>query len=197
MVTLCMDTSHKYLTLAIIKDHQLLDFHHELCFKKQSEGIFIELDALMKKNGLEPKDIDSVCVAVGPGSYTGIRISMTIAKTLCSLKNIPLYKISTLALYANNQPNTMVLLDARSKRAYCGIYNYSNILKDDFVEALDTIDFKDSYQLVGDLSLIGKEDFYYNHAESFLNTIDSWRKVENIDLLVPSYLKEQKEYMNV
>lgn len=193
MLILAIDTSHKYLSLALIRDNELIDSVHELCFKKQSEKIFVEMKKMFDRQKLSPNTIDAVCIAVGPGSYTGIRIGMTIAKVLCSMKEIPLYTISTLCLYANNNPKSLVILDARSKRAYLGKYDYSIALVADTVLEIDKIVF-DDFNLIGDLSLIDKEDFYYNTPQAFLNTIESWNLVENVDLLTPTYLKETKEY---
>ena len=195
MVTLCIDTCHKFLTLAIIKDGELFDAYNHECPKKQSETVFIELKKLFNKHHLSVDDIEKVCVTNGPGSYTGIRIGLTIAKTLCSFKNIPLYTISSLCLYANNEANTMVLLDARSKRAYCGIYDLSDALISDTVKPLIDIN-TDGYNLVGDLSLIGKSDFYYFTPSAFVDTQKAWIKVDNIDTVVPVYLKETSEYFN-
>ena len=60
-------------------------------FKKQSETIFVELNRLLKETNLDYKDIDRVIITKGPGSYTGIRIAMTIAKVLCSQMHKELY----------------------------------------------------------------------------------------------------------
>lgn len=194
MLTLCMDTSHKYLALAIIKDNILLGSYNELCFKKQSENIFVELDNLFNKLNINIKDIDSICISKGPGSYTGVRIAMSIAKTMCSLKDIPLYTISTLRLYANNKPNTLVILDARSNRAYNAIYDNNKVIIEDNVNELSNINI-DNYNLIGDLSLFNKEDYYLNIGECFLNTKEYWYKEDKVDYVTPTYLKDNNEYL--
>ena len=55
------------------------------------------------------------------------------------------------------------------------------------------IDTKD-YNVVGDGSVVGKDDVYPDIAEAFLKTKDSWEKVENIAFLIPEYLKESEKY---
>lgn len=194
MITLCMDTSHKYLAIGIIRDDCLIASYNELCFKKQSENIFIVLKQLFNEHNLEPMMIDEICITQGPGSYTGIRIAMTIAKTICSLKKIPLYTISTLRLYANNETNTLVLLDARSKRAYYGIYDVNEVVVDDTVGYIADINTA-GYTLVGDLSLIGLDDFYCDIPLAFLNTRQYWQVVDDVDYLSPTYLKNNQEYL--
>ena len=195
MITLCLDTSHKYLSIILIKDNKILDSYSELCFKKQSEYIFVKLNQLFDNNKLVPKDISAICISKGPGSYTGVRIAMTIAKTICSLTDIKLYTISTLRLYANNLSNTLVLMDARSKRAYYAVYDVSKCIIEDRVDYIDNIEFND-YNVVGDKSLIGEVDNYYNIGECFLNTIDYWLLEDDVDYVTPMYLKDNSDYLN-
>ena len=78
----------------------------------------MELNRLLKETNLDYKDIDRVIITKGPGSYTGIRIAMTIAKVLCSQMHKELYTISTMQLYAGIEKQANVILDARSQRAY-------------------------------------------------------------------------------
>ena len=95
MLTLCIDTSFRYLGLALIKDDAIIASYQKDCLKKLSETIFVILDDMFKTNNISPQEIDAICIAGGPGSYTGIRIAMTIAKTLAQVSDIALYTIST------------------------------------------------------------------------------------------------------
>lgn len=193
MLTLCIDTAYKYLTCALVSDDKIIGSYCEECFKKQSEEVFAALDIVFKKANVERKDIDSICISKGPGSYTGVRIAMTIAKTIGELFNIDVYTISTLRLYASNAPKTMVLMDARANRAYAGIYDKDSTIQKDCALEISAIDIKD-YNLVGDLSLIGKDDTVVDIPEAFLKTKSYWEKVETIAYLVPEYLKESDSY---
>ncbi len=194
MLTLCLDTAHKYLSVCLIENNQILAFYNELCPKKQSENVFKAISEVFLEAGKTPHDLKSIVVSEGPGSYTGVRIAMTIAKTLGSLGKLEVKTISTLKLYANNKENTLVILDARSKRAYYGAYNNGTELIKDNVDLIENIRF-DSFDVVGDLSLLGKEDKYYNIAHCFLNTINDAKIVEDVDYMVPVYLKSNEEYL--
>ncbi|MDO5331600.1 MAG: tRNA (adenosine(37)-N6)-threonylcarbamoyltransferase complex dimerization subunit type 1 TsaB, partial [Bacillota bacterium] len=143
---------------------------------------------------IEKNAIDSICISEGPGSYTGTRIAMTLAKTMGETLPCDVYTISTLRLYAANNPNTMVIMNARADRAYVGIFNNNDIIEDDYVSLVNEIDAKD-YNVVGDGNLIGKADIYPNIAEAFLKTKPVWKKVEKIAFLVPKYLKESESYL--
>lgn len=194
MLTLCIDTAYKYLTCALIKDNEILSSVSYECFKKQSEELFIALNNVFDTAKIERKDIDSICITEGPGSYTGTRIAMTLAKTMGETLPCDVYTISTLRLYAAGNSNTMVIMNARADRAYVGIYNNNEIIEDDKVYEVNEIDCKE-YNVVGDGALIGKQDFYPNIPEAFLKTKEHWKKVEKIAFLVPKYLKESESYL--
>jgi len=192
MVSLCIDTSYRFLAVCLINDREIVYRYCEECFKHQSEETFTVLQK-MKESGVDIDSIDSICISIGPGSYTGVRIALTIAKTICSLKNLDLYVISTLKLYANNRENTLVLMDARAQRVYMGIYDNENVLCEDCIKNVSEVELND-YNLVGDLSLFEKENKYYDICDCFLNTINLWQKVEDVDSLAPTYLKQSEDY---
>lgn len=196
MITLCMDTSQQFLVVVLIKDNQILAQSSTTCFKKQSETIFPELIRLCDSVDIQPEDIDEIVITKGPGSYTGVRIAMTIAKVFCSMKKIPCYTLGTLQLYSGNYEDCFVLLDARSKRAYFANYNCGNLIGEIGVYPLDEIHQKlDQRQVFGDTSLIGENDNYPDLAKAFLDLKDHWELVENIHCLVPEYLKNAEEYL--
>lgn len=194
MLTLCIDTAYKYLTCALIKDDKIIASYCEECFKRQSEEVFLALDKIFKEANINKLDIDSICISKGPGSYTGTRIAMSIAKVISEVKHIDLYTISTLRLYASDKQNCMVLMNARADRAYVGVYDKDNQVLKDCVMFVSDIDPKD-YEIIGDGSLLGKDDNFPDISDSFLKTKYMWEKVDNIAYLVPEYLKESESYL--
>ena len=199
MITLCMDTSSKFLVLALIQEDELIGKRCLSSWKRQSEMIFPQLTELLAECGLTPKAIDQVVVTKGPGSYTGVRIAMTVAKVLCSTANLPLYALPTLELIGAGKTKAAVLLDARSQRAFFGIIENGRLSGKEEVlplsEIQGRIDNADGLELVGDCSLLGLEDCYPDLAQAFLTTRSQWQKVENVHLLVPEYLKSADDYL--
>ena len=193
MLTLCVDTSYKYLCVCLIKDNELVCAKEYECFKHQSEDLFVVLNELAQQHP-EIREIDSVCFTIGPGSYTGLRIAMTLAKVIASIRSLDVYSVSTLRLYADDQKNTMVLMNARGNRAYVGIYDQETILLNDCVKELKDIS-AEGYNVVGDGSLLGLEDRMPCVAEAFLHTKAYWKKEEDVDHLVPMYFKESENYL--
>lgn len=195
MLSLCMDSAYKNLILGLYQDNQLIDGIAKEAFKKQSETIFVELNALLERNHCTYKDIDTVIITDGPGSYTGVRIAMTIAKVLCTQMHKDLYCISTMQLYAGNAEHANVLLDARSKRAYTAHLENGKIQGDTMILPLDEIpDFiqKHPGKVYGDGQLIGVEPEKADYLQNFISVPK--RKIENIHALVPQYLKESSAY---
>lgn len=193
MSSLFIDTAYKFLTVIVEEDGKILASYSEECFKRQSEQLFVVLEKLFKENNLDKDLIDSIYLTKGPGSYTGVRIAMTLAKVLAQTKKLKLYTISTLRLYAGGKANTMVIMDARAKRAYVGIYDKDQcILKDQVLEN-EKIEAKE-YNVLLDGALIGLENVNPDINECFLNTKEYFEEVKDINYLVPMYLKESNEY---
>lgn len=193
MLTLCLDTSHKYLVIGLIKDDVIISNLMQESWKRQSETILPEIDKALKTLELSPKNIDQIVITAGPGSFTGVRIAMTIAKLLGSLTAIGIFTISTLQLYAGDQ-DALVVLDARGGRAYCG--RYTNYIGDEMILKLDDIQklINEDTLIIGDGKLIDYEDYYPDIVNNFLICKPYWLKVDNIDLLKPIYFKETSEY---
>ena len=193
MLTLCIDTAYKYLTCALIRDDQILAAYSQECFKRQSEQIFMAIKNVFDEAGIGKSEIDSICITEGPGSYTGVRIAMTIAKVIGQLKPCDVYTISSLRLYAAGRSNCMAVMDARADRVYVGIYDGNETVMEDCALPITEIDAKD-YLVVGDGALLGKENDYGDIPQAFLSTRQLWKKIDEIAYLTPKYLKESESY---
>ena len=196
MLTLCMETSHKYLVLALIKDDEIIASFQEICFKKQSEFINVKIDELCKSVSVAPFDINQICITKGPGSYTGVRIAMSVAKVICSMRKIDCYTISTFQLYSAMLSDCVCVLDARSNRIYYGLVDKGILIK----QGVDSIDIVKNELLahsnyVGECGIIGKEEKEMDLCKGFLVLKNKWEIVDNIHSLQPTYLKDSVEYL--
>lgn len=196
MNILCMDTSYKFLTLGIMKDGAVCAGVQKECWKRQSEEIFPELEKLLAEAGLTTEDINAVVITEGPGSYTGVRIAMTVAKVFCALGNVPLYTIGTLRLYAGNDSLCRVLLDARGGRAYTAVFDHGTEVEAAHISTCDELAQADGPEcVIGEGHLIGKEDVWPDLVQRFADCSEAWKKAENIHLVVPEYLKANDAYL--
>lgn len=92
--------------------------------KKHSDDILIELDGLLLKAKLAVGDIDNICVCIGPGSFTGIRVAISVVKGLAIGTGAKVYVCSNLDAFKNEEnKNSIFVLNGFSEFVYARIYN--------------------------------------------------------------------------
>lgn len=194
MISLFLDTSTKYLCVGIAKDNEIIYKFQQEAIKKQSELTIPFLQQALKENNLSLNDVEEVNVTIGPGSFTGIRIGMCIAKVLASLNNIPLKAISSLNAYAS-LGKKIVILDAKAKRVYLGIYNNNQKVIDETVVEIERLkellNVYNDYDVVLDSHLIGLESEEIDVIENMNRISKNIIPETNVDGLVPIYLKDR------
>ncbi len=196
MITLGLDTSFHFLSLVLMKDNNVIASLQKEALKQQSETILDELDKLFKSVDLKPSDLNQIVLTKGPGSYTGLRIAMSIAKIIGSISNVQVFTISSLQLLAGLEENVSILIDARAERVYFARYSKGLAFVEDGIytlnEAKDFIQEKDV--IYGHLNLLGKDDSWPNYINHYLELKDFWEKIDDLDHLSPSYFKEHDAY---
>lgn len=97
---------------------------------QHSTQLMPAIEQVMKSSGWLPQNVDCIAVAKGPGSYTGVRIGATIAKTLAWTLNKPLVPVSSLKVLAANGilsgMKIIPIIDARRRNLYTGIYEWKD-----------------------------------------------------------------------
>lgn len=126
MKIIAFDTSNQPLSVAIFEDGELVDQRNTNQAKNHSTQLLPFMDELLKSAGWQPQDLNQVIVSQGPGSYTGLRIAVTTAKTLAFTLGLSLVGVSSLALLAANVTDTeaviVPIMDARNDNMYVGTY---------------------------------------------------------------------------
>ena len=145
MKTLYLDTSSSFLYTAIKEDDEIVAEIKEKLDNNLSKYALSRIEGMFKIKNISYDEIDKIIVVNGPGSFTGIRIGLTIAKTLAWAKKIPIVPISSLeamALSADSTHNYVVpAIDARRNYLYASIYDNQNkqfIMNEKYV-SLDTL----------------------------------------------------------
>lgn len=129
MKVLAIDTSNHPMSVALVEDDQLLATTTLNMVRNHSIYLLPTINRLFELVKWQPTDIDRVVVAQGPGSYTGIRIAVTTAKTLADTLKIELVGVSSLAVVARNVvPTTAQVIvpffDARRGNVFAGAYQW-------------------------------------------------------------------------
>ena len=199
MRILYIDTTTSNLYTAIYEDNKILDYISSSFGKDLSKVALDKIKNMLDGLNLTPKDIDKIIVVNGPGSFTGIRIGVTLAKTLAYTLNKEITTISSLQAMAlsikNNSEFVVPIIDARRGFVYAAIYDKDGnpILKDQYI-SFNSLKLACD-DLIGDYSFIGNSiNFdldYEEYAPDFLKIIEKYKDKENINphLVNPIYLK--------
>ena len=146
-----IDTSTEICSVAIARDGKLL------ALKENDEGLNhsvllgVYVDELLKENGIRAKELDAVAVSMGPGSCTGLRIGVSLAKGICFGTGKPLIAISTLKALAISVARNVdeealfcPMIDARRMEVYSAIFNRNGeMIRDVRAEIIDPSSFSD------------------------------------------------------
>ena len=131
MISLFIDTSLEDVSIALVKDDKKLSLIHENIPGKHSIYVTKYIDDILKENNLSPESVDEIIVVNGPGSFTGIRIGVTIAKMFAYLENIRIVTITSLKARVIGEKSNYLLttIDAKHENYYVGLYdeNYNTI----------------------------------------------------------------------
>jgi tRNA threonylcarbamoyladenosine biosynthesis protein TsaB len=217
MTILAIDTSNYTLGVALIDDNKVIGEYITNIKVNHSIRAMPAVQNLMKDCGITPKQLSKIVVAKGPGSYTGVRIGVTIAKTLAWSLNIPLVGISSLEILAASTGRyfngyVSPLFDARRGQVYTGLYQYKNndlitvipdlnILTTDWVAGLKSLELPilfvgndvDIHRTSIEDSLGGQAIFAnmteHNPRPAELALLGKDRQAEEVHSFVPNYIR--------
>ena len=162
MITLLLDSSNTLLVVGLAKDNKVIDKTIYKAWQKQSEFMILEIEKILKRNNIDPKSVGEIVVSKGPGSYTGVRIALTIAKIYGYALNIPVFGVSSLQMLMEKNKPSICLMNARSARSYIGVYNDNEILMNDQVltneEVKKYIEEHPDYEVMGEVSYLNLKE---------------------------------------
>lgn len=217
MKILAIDSSTNVMGVAVTEDGRVLAEYLTQLKMNHSVRLMPAIQQVMEEVGMAPKDLDRIAVSKGPGSYTGVRIGVSIAKTLAWTLNKELVGVSTLACLAQNGSQFTGLLapffDARRDRVYTGLYKkqgdkLESIEQDQiapvepWLEKLaargepilfmgqDVLDFKDRISdKLGPLASFATAPLNVPRPSELAMLAESLPPVESIHHFVPEYLQ--------
>ena len=194
MFTILLDSSNTSLTVGIAKDDVLLEEISYEAWQSQSEHMIPELNKLLDKYGVDIKDIKEVVVAIGPGSYTGVRIAITIAKTIATALDVKVYTVSSLRCQKDGKNPSICVINARSGRSYFGVFKDREIIFDDCImtndKVLEYIDSHPDYVVCGNATYLGREGKLVSLAKQLLEIKKFITPVDNPLAIKPVYMKD-------
>lgn len=217
MNVLAIDTSNQVLGVAVMKNDNIAGKIMLNIKRNHSIQLMPAIHRLMEETGLTPEQLDKIIVAKGPGSYTGVRIGLSTAKTMAWTLNIPVIGVSSLELLAWNAAvsNTEIcpFFDARRGLIYTGLYQWDqkdevvnvrqeeNLLLKDWLSELKkrnrsiiflSPDLKEHQKVItetlGELAVYPPSSFQLPDP-SLLFAAGKNKSEQNLHQLIPNYLR--------
>lgn len=136
---LCIETSTEVCSVALAGDGKIVDVLEDRSGQNHAKMLTQFTDELIKRNQWTYKELDAVAVSEGPGSYTGLRIGVSVAKGICYAASLPLLAVSPLNAMASVVAKKMKeqgtasetdlfcpMIDARRMEVYTALFNLDN-----------------------------------------------------------------------
>ena len=184
---LFVDSATATLVVAIVIDGEIKYKYNKRVDKDMSSNLMPVVEEAFQVSGIKPNELDKIFAVNGPGSFTGIRVGLTVAKTMAWALKIPVVPISSLEVIAStgNDTNNIALIDARRGYVYAGAYD----------QDLNNT-FEDTHALFSDLNISGTY-ISYDNFEGLKPDIDILKVIKkhendegvNPHSLNPKYLK--------
>ncbi|HZK20314.1 MAG TPA: tRNA (adenosine(37)-N6)-threonylcarbamoyltransferase complex dimerization subunit type 1 TsaB [Treponemataceae bacterium] len=142
MKALAIDSAASCISFAAVNEKKSVVLSLDIGMH-QSENLVPGIQKVMQKVALSPKDLDFICLDLGPGSFTGLRLAFSALKAFQVSFNIPLYAIPTLEAYAYPwsffQGAVLSVLDAKKQRFYAQVFRNGQSCTDMYDADAETI----------------------------------------------------------
>lgn len=198
MISLFIDTSLVNVSISIVKDNKVLSLIQRDIPNMHSVYATKFVKDVLDEAGIDANEVDNIMVVNGPGSFTGVRIGVTIAKTYGYLVKkyvTPVSSLKSLAISSNYNGIVMSLIPANKSNYYASIYdsNYNLLEKEAFMDKDKVLELCNKYNpyIVGiDTSIIGKYKINKQNID-VLKVVEYYLDKEKVNYhsLVPNYLK--------
>jgi len=113
MLTLAFDTATAVATSALVDGQEVLGER-----VSRAQTLLEDVDALLRQAGSHPSELDRLAVGIGPGSFTGVRIGLAVARGLALSLDLPGSGVSTLAALAAGTPGALPVVDAKRREVF-------------------------------------------------------------------------------
>lgn len=186
MITLFLDTSTTKLIVGLYKEFDCIFESIDDSANDLSSKVLPQIDYALKNTDLLLDDIDRIIVVNGPGSFTGVRVGVTIAKTLAWTKNIDILTISSLELLATtvtDKKYVVSLIDARRDCFYAGMYLNGNcVIEDQYISREDLMNKIKDISELDDIAFVSYDE---------INNLEITRPNILIEKILKKYSKKK------
>lgn len=135
-MVICIETATNLCSVALISSGGVISLKESNDLKSHASMLTVFIDEVLKENGIRANDLEAIAVGKGPGSYTGLRIGVSVAKGIAYAASIPLVSVgTTLSMFwgmagrieeiTQDRENTLFcpMIDARRMEVYNAVYD--------------------------------------------------------------------------
>ena len=191
-----IDTSTPYLYTALYNNGKIINERTKYLAKDLSRYTLDEVSKMFNEVNIKPIDIKKIIVVNGPGSFTGIRIGITLAKLMAFCFNIPISTISSLEAMKesiNSEKLIVPIINARHNSCYAAIYNNDTVIQEGMYMSLDRL----KLILIGlnkEYIFVSNDEFDFDtitYNPDYKRIIEKYKNKEEISphLVNPNYMK--------
>lgn len=193
-----IDTSSSILVSGLIKDGILIGEIKETLGKDLSTNTLYLIEEMFNECSIDVNDVDKIVVVNGPGSFTGIRIGITIAKTYAWALEKKITTISSLeamSVSTKEEKYKVPYIDARRGYVFAGIYNNNNevVLENQYIKFEDLQEIvknlNSPYTFISNDKLIEEQTEYKPDILEIVN-YSKFKEEINPHAVNPIYLKK-------
>lgn len=195
-LSLVIDTSREFILLGLIKDDEY-NFKQIDVGREISKYLLDEVILFLGENSCDKNDLTAIYCGRGPGAFTGIRLALSIAKTMSYALKIDLYSFSSILFYNLfiDLPKVISIDDARSYKYYYGMLNketmetFEDVNDDPFV--VEYCDLRDDYTVISTKEFVNIKTKILSSFEYFdIETFKKLCTLENHSTFKPKYIKK-------
>ena len=172
MISLFLDTCSQIIKLGVLSENKLVDYIEFTNDNKLSEKLLPEIKQILDKNKYNINEINRIYISVGPGSFTGIRIGVTVAKVIAWALNIDIIPISSLevmASYDTDKKYVCSFMDARRGFVFAAVYDkeLNTYIEDKYI-LFDNL-LEEMKDIKDDTLFVSNDDNYISCVEPKIN----------------------------
>lgn len=193
MICLFLDTSSDNLVVTLLKDGNIIFEKNIRSLRDHSTYLVSTIDEAFKSNNIEPKELDKIFVGVGPGSFTGTRIAITVAKTLAYSFNIDLVPVSSIEEFiydVQGYDYYVPVLEEKKDMLYFSIFDKDKkrLIEDTYASKEEFLDYLKKYN--GKIVIISDSIYDgYNTVTKNINVCEMLKHIKNRTPINPHNLK--------
>ena len=197
MMSLFIDTSNFRLIVGVVDESRniICTYHDDALKSDLSVKVLDVIKECIDKSNIRPNDIDKIYIVNGPGSFTGVRIGVTIAKVFAwslNKKVIPISSLEVLASTDSDKDYVVSMIDARRDCVYAGIYDkdLNSYMSDKYISLEDL-----NNKIPKNSLIVSDDDINMDNITkpniNILKVINKHKEDEGVNPheLVPVYLK--------